>query len=190
MIEKTNQVNSCGCSSDSSCCTPKNEVNYDKRIVTIDFLYLDLEVCTRCQGTENSLVDAIEEVKKVLESANIKVILNNINVNTEELAIKYRFESSPTIRINGQDIQLEFKESLCESCGDVCGDEVDCRVWVYQGEEFDSPPKAMIIDAIFREVYGNKNANDSNGNGKAFIVPDNLKKFFSSKAKKESKCCE
>jgi len=34
------------------------------------------------------------------------------------------------------------------------GRDVDCREWVYQGKEYTASPKAMIIDAIFREVYG------------------------------------
>lgn len=56
--------------------------------------------------------------------------------------------------MNGRDIQLEVKESLCDSCGDLCGDTVDCRIWVYQGKDYTIPPKAMIIEAILREVYG------------------------------------
>ncbi len=49
---------------------------------------------------------------------------------------------------------MEGKESKCESCGDLCGDDVDCRIWLYQGKEYTSPPPAMIVDAILREVYG------------------------------------
>jgi len=109
--------------------------------LVIDFLYLDLSVCTRCQGTDTSLDEALAEVSRVLEATGTEVIVNKINVNTEELAIKHRFLSSPTIRVNGHDIQMEVKESLCESCGDLCGDEVDCRVWVYQGKEYTVPPK-------------------------------------------------
>jgi len=72
----------------------------------------------------------------VLEATGTEVVLNKINVNTEELAVAYKFKSSPTIRVNGHDIQIEVRESLCESCGDLCGDEVYCRVWVYQGNEW------------------------------------------------------
>jgi predicted transcriptional regulator YdeE len=136
---------SCGC----------EEQNYaiEKKKIIIDFMYLDLSICTRCQDTGDSLGEAIEDVAKVLELAGAEVVVNKIHIDSKEKAIQYRFESSPTIRINGKDIQLEIKESLCESCGDLCGDEVDCRVWVYDGKEYNVPPKAMIIDAILREVY-------------------------------------
>ena len=97
-------------------------------------------------------------------------------VDSEEKAVQHRFVSSPTIRVNGRDIQLAGKESKCESCGDLCGDHVDCRVWLYQGKEYTSPPPAMIVDAILREVYGQAAA--TAGVSEPFVLPDNLRKFF------------
>jgi O-phosphoseryl-tRNA(Cys) synthetase len=151
---------------------------------------LDLSVCTRCQGTDNSLDEALAEVSKVLEATGVEVIVNKINVISEELAIRHKFVSSPTIRVNGSDIQMDVKESLCESCGDLCGDEVDCRVWVYQGQEYTVPPKAMIVEAILKEIYGGE------GNKKAetpYSLPQNLKNFYEAKKtkeeKKETPCC-
>ena len=152
-------------------------------------MFLDLSICTRCQGTESSLEEAIKDVAKVLELAGIEVVVNKIHIDSKEKAIQYRFESSPTIRINGNDIQLEMRESLCESCGDLCGDEVDCRVWVYKGKEYNVPPKAMIIDAILREVYSDKKAQLNNRVGKeAYQLPENLRRFFESIEK--NKNCE
>ena len=90
--------------------------------------------------------------------------------------LQHRFASSPTIRVNGRDIQLEGKESKCDSCGDLCGDDVDCRIWLYQGKEYTSPPPAMIIDAILREVYGQPAA--AVAASEPFVLPDNLRKFF------------
>jgi O-phosphoseryl-tRNA(Cys) synthetase len=151
---------------------------------------LDLSVCTRCQGTDNSLDEALAEVSKVLEATGVEVIVNKINVISEELAIRHKFVSSPTIRVNGSDIQMDVKESLCESCGDLCGDEVDCRVWVYQGQEYTVPPKAMIVEAILKEIYGgeeNKKADTP------YSLPQNLKNFYEAKKtkeeKKETPCC-
>jgi hypothetical protein len=170
---------SCGC----------EEQNYaiEKKII-IDFMYLDLSICTRCQGTEDSLEEAIEDVAKVLELAGAEVVVNKIHIDSKEKAIQYRFESSPTIRINGKDIQLEMRESLCESCGDLCGDEVDCRVWVYKGKEYNVLPKAMIIDAILREVYGDNKARlNDRVDREAYQLPENLRRFFES-VEKNKKC--
>jgi len=166
---------SCSCGSDECGATQSNKGI--KRKVTIDFLFLDLNVCTRCQGTDQSLDDALREVSKVLESSDIDIEINKINVINEELAVKHRFISSPTIRVNGHDIQMEVRESLCQSCGDLCGDEVDCRVWDYNGIEYNVPPKAMIIEAILKEVYREDNSK-TNLSDYGYILPDNLKKFY------------
>ncbi len=166
-----------GCSCGPGCCDASKDTKAENKRIIIDFLYLDLSVCLRCQGTDTSLDEALSEVAKVLEATGVEVILNKINVVSEELAIQHRFISSPTIRVNGNDIQMDVKESLCESCGDLCGDEVDCRVWVYQGEEYTIPPKAMIIEAILKEVYGNDSTDQDE---KEFILPENLKHFYES----------
>lgn len=154
-----------------------------ERRVDIEFLYLDTSVCTRCQGTEAALEEAVDEVARVLKAAGIALTVRKIQVQSEEQARELGFVSSPTIRVNGRDIQPEAKETLCESCGDLCGEDVDCRVWVYQGKEYTSPPKALIIDAILREVYGGAPANRP-APPKAGAVPDNLKKLFTARQKK------
>ncbi len=174
--------NSC-CSCSDSCCGSSKEPVMDKRELVIDFLYLDVTVCERCQGTDLSIDESVSDVANVLEAAGIDVKVNKINVLNEELAIKHRFLTSPTIRINGRDIQMDYRESLCESCGDLCGDEVDCRVWIYQGKEFTSPPKAMIIEAILKEVYGGSSERQEQ---KEYQIPENLKKFYQSMKTKEN----
>jgi len=44
-----------------------------RRTVTIDFLYLDLEVCTRCRGTDANLETAVPPARGVLEAAGADV---------------------------------------------------------------------------------------------------------------------
>lgn len=164
------------CSDSAGCCSEKEEVKTERKKITIDFLFLDLSVCTRCQGAESNLDEALNDVSHVLEATGTDVVINKVNVNTEELAIEYKFLTSPTIRVNGRDIQMEYKESLCESCGDLCGDDVDCRVWIYQGNEYTEPPKAMIIEGILKEVYGG--SSKSNFEENEYVVPDNLAHFY------------
>ena len=172
----TEKNNSACCSGAACCCGNTEEVTAEKNKITIDFLYLDLSVCTRCQGAENSLDEALKEVANVLEATGTDVQVNKINVNTEELAVTHKFLSSQTIRVNGHDIQMEFKESLCESCGDLCGDEVECRVWIYQGKEYNEPPKAMIIEGILKSVYGGNLSVDAAD--QEYVLPENLKHFY------------
>ena len=168
------KTGTCGCG--TGCCSEPAAEEAAKRQVVIDFLFLDLEVCTWCKGTGDSLDGALAQVAGVLQAGGIEVTVNRIHVDSEEKAVQHRFVSSPTIRVNGRDIQLAGKESKCESCGDLCGDEVDCRIWLYQGKEYTSPPPAMIVDAILREVYGQAAA--TAGVSEPFVLPDNLRKFF------------
>lgn len=164
------------CCSGSSCdCIPK-----EKKKILIDFLYLDLDTCERCKGTDNSLLLAINEVTEVLKAANYEIEINKIQIDSKETAIKHKFISSPTIKINGKDIDLLMQETNCKDCGDICGDSIDCRVWTYEDEVYTEPPKAMIINAILKEVYSPK----SDGLDKIeeeYIFPKNLEKFFNSK---------
>jgi len=152
--------------------------------INIEFMYLDLSTCTWCQGTDSNLQEALAEVANVLEATGVEVTINKIHVQSEEQARELDFVSSPTIRINGKDIQLDVKESRCESCGDLCGEDVDCRIWTYQGKDYTAPPKGMIIDAILREIYGGSKesveAPASPGE-----VPENLKRFFAAKIRKQ-----
>ena len=182
MVEKGVDFKVICCTDTSGCCKPVQDDGSQRREIEIDFLYLDLSVCTRCQGADSSLDEAIAEVSKILEAMDIDVVVNKINVTSEKQAEVLQFESSPTIRVNGRDIQLEVRESLCESCGDLCGDEVDCRVWVYHGKEYTAPPKAMIIEAMLRQVYGSPH-DKQEINKKGYRLPDNPRKFFASMRK-------
>ncbi len=166
--------------SNTSCCCTDNSIATSvqpKRQFLIEFMFIDLSVCTRCQRTESSLEEAVSEVARILEATGVEVVVRKIHIQTEAQARELGFISSPTIRVNGRDIQMDVRESLCESCGDLCGDDVDCRVWVYQGKEYDTPPKAMIIDAILKEVYGGSDKS-SEPPARPVDIPDNLKRFF------------
>lgn len=151
------------------------------KAVRIDFLYLDTTVCGRCRGTEKALDDAVNEVSETLRAQGYDVVVNKVNIATRELAIRQRFVSSPTIRVNGRDIAVELKESLCEDCGALCGDNVDCRVWVYNGVEYTSPPKEMIVEAILQEAHAERKAEQEDA---PFELPENLERFFAARARR------
>lgn len=73
---------------DSGCCGTKvaalNDVMSEKRQLNIEFMYLDLSVCVPCQGTENSLEEAISEVSQVLKATGVEVAVHKINIQSEE----------------------------------------------------------------------------------------------------------
>jgi len=176
----------------SVCCSPQVKsppaggTQAEKTRRDIDFMYLDLSICERCQDTESTLDEAIEEVARVLDTTGIEVALNKIHVTSEEQAVALGFLVSPTIRVNGRDIQMNFRESLCESCGTLCECEggVSCREWEYQGQWYTAPPKGLIIEAILKEVYGGA-GEEREEPRKGVEAPDNLKRFFSGLRKQE-----
>ena len=88
------------------CCQPKNTIgicNTDccgyvgktqidgRNKIIIDFLFLDLNICTRCQGTDTSLEEAIADVAKVLQLTGTEVVVNKIHINSKVKAIRYKF---------------------------------------------------------------------------------------------------
>ncbi|QQK76286.1 DUF2703 domain-containing protein [Salicibibacter cibarius] len=158
----------------------------------IDFMYIDLEVCSRCKGTESNLDKAINEVTPVLNTVGYNVKVNRVLVDSEEHANTLQFNLSPTIRINGVDIQQVSKESNCGSCNTITGIDVDCRVWMYKGEEYTEAPKGLIMDAMLTEVYGQSPVLNE-GKKDNFVLSGNLKNFFDQKEKQSSKdnnaCC-
>ncbi|MGN0404096.1 MAG: DUF2703 domain-containing protein [Bariatricus sp.] len=157
------------------CCNERNE----KKIV-IEYLYLDLKTCDRCIGTDDVLDEVIPVLLPVLEMAGYNVEYKKIEIKTEEMAEQYHFLSSPTIQVNGQDIFPTIVETNCACCGEICGSDVDCRVFEQDGKTYEVPTKAMIIDAILHSFYSPSCCCCGE-----YKLPDNLKRFFDGKKKKE-----
>ena len=173
----------CGCSSTVEQSRPGAQPG-KKRRIEIDFLYLDLDVCSPCRSTESNIEKALRDVAEILQATGVEVSVNKTHVRSMGQAVALGFLSSPTVRINGKDLQLEFKENYCATCSRVSGTETDCRVWLYQGREYSAPPKAMIIEAVLQEVYGG-----SRSEAAKIVLPEsaleNLARFFESKSRKQ-----
>lgn len=100
-----------------------------------------------------------EEVKKALKELKIKAKVEEILIDSKEKARKYAFVGSPTIRINGNDIEEQVKKERCIPCEQMskrsnryvknecaCG----CRVYFYKEKVYPYPPKNMIKEAILK----------------------------------------
>ena len=152
--------------------------------LTIELLALDLATCGRCTRTDRNLDDALAKAASVLRERMIDVEVTKHVVASSKDAERLRFVSSPTIRINGEDIALDLRESPCEDCGELCGCEggVSCRVWVWNGKEFLEAPTEMIVEAIIEAV----DATPANRPPAPYRMPENLRTFFASLAKKDA----
>ena len=160
----------------AACCGAGPTRDSGSRTVTVEFLYLDLERCSRCRETERVLEEALAEVGPVLRTTGVELELRKVHVQNEEQAREVGLVTSPTIRINGRDLEEELQESLCNDCSDLCGDEVNCRVWSYRGEEYPVPPKALLVEALLRAAYGQWEEAGTPAGKRG--VPENLRRFF------------
>lgn len=178
---------SCGCGAGATHSTTKEQLGHGaKDRLDITLLYLDLEVCSRCKETDTRLDQALDQVARVLEATGKEVSLEKIHIESLEMARQYRFVSSPTIRINGRDIEMEVKENHCGSCSAIAGTDVACRVWSYAGQEYPAPPHALIVDAILRAAYADPSVyadRSPETETPAFEdVPANIQEFFAAQA--------
>ena len=152
--------------------------------VKVEYLYLDLNTCDRCVGTDAVLEQVIKELTPAFTLAGYRISYQKIEIANDRDAVNHRFVSSPTIRVNGMDICDEVKESDCGCCGEISGTQVDCRVFEYEGKTDTVPPKAMLAEAILQKAFhtADKKAPQT------FEIPDDLDRFFKGKEKKKS-CC-
>ena len=162
---------------DESSCSCGHEVTKDKKIL-IEYLYLDLNTCERCVGTDQELKEVLDMLRPALLLAGYSFEYRKIEMTTREIAIQHRFLSSPTIRVNGRDLCTSVAENDCGCCGEISGTQVDCRVFEYGGETYDVPPETMLAEGILTAIFG---TNESEPPQSEYCLPENLKRFFDGK---------
>ena len=157
--------------------------DYPTRTLAIDFLFLDRETCRRCGDAEKSLRAALDRVGGLLADLGVAVVRRDVHVETAADARRTGLEVSPTVRVDGRDVQPNPVETPCESCGelaDCCegfdgGPAVDCRGWRYRGEVRATPPVELLVEAILRAAFEDRAANDVTTE---YGLPENLRRFF------------
>ena len=149
-----------------------------EKIVKIEYLYLDLNTCERCCGTDVVLDDVVSALRPVLEMAGYTVDYEKVEMSTVKDAVRYEFLSSPTIRVNGEDICSSVKENACGCCSDISGTDVTCRIFTYEGVDYEVPPKAMLAEEILRKVFAGQVMQTVRG---SLYTPPELKRFLSGK---------
>ena len=166
----------------------------DKAVV--DFLYLDLACCDRCQGADKRVEAAVDRCRDVLAACGYDIVLNSIHVDTPEKAVLHRFASSPTVRVNGVDICPSVEENDCVCCSDMSDAAVTCRIFPFNGTYYEVPPTDMLVRGIMETVLQNRRPNDPPD---PYTLPQNLERFYKGmqgkggkgrkKAKARQDCC-
>lgn len=153
----------------------------------VEYLYLDLQSCDRCMGTEHVLDEVMTILTPALRLAGYEVEYRKVEMRTAELAERFQFLSSPTVRVNGQDICGSVRENNCGCCGEISGTDVDCRVFEYKGETYEVPPKEMLAEAVLRTLFGS--AESACFCGGEYRLPENLKAFYDGKRLRSCGSC-
>ena len=81
-----------------------------------------------------SYKEALANIKAALKERNLKAEIELINVESEEKAEKVGFQGSPSVRINGKD--LEGRDE---------GFSISCRLYQVNGKPTVAPSKEEII---------------------------------------------
>ncbi|WP_165172383.1 DUF2703 domain-containing protein [Adlercreutzia sp. ZJ242] len=186
--KKSKETEQSCCCGDSGCCSDSAYSCEDdpykgyKKNVIVDFLFLDLTVCDRCQGTDERVARAVEKCRPVLEACGYNLVLNQIDVENAALAERYRFYSSPTVRVNGVDVCPSIEENDCDCCSDISDYDVKCRVFPFNGTYYEVPPTDMLVANIIDTVIKQKKADPEEG---PYVLPENLRGFFEGRERKE-----
>ena len=116
------------------------------KILNVDYLYLDLQRCDRCQSTDQRLEEALELLRPVLHELGYSFNPNKIHMSTKDLALKYRFQSYPTIRINNIDLFETLTENECACCSEISGHATDCRTFEEDGQSVNAPSVKLLTE--------------------------------------------
>ncbi len=153
----------------------------EKRTIAVEFLYLDLTNCGRCVGTGSNLTEAIDRLSPTLNEIGVQLDVRRIHVRTKEEARRRGLEISPTVRVEGRDIQSDWTASECGGCDDLCcpgSTKVDCRLWDWAGEKHTVAPVPLLMRAILAECFsGEVERRRKDGDE----LSENLERFFQAK---------
>ncbi len=178
--------------SDEEACSCASAASSAKTIL-VEHLYLDLQVCDRCIGTDQVLEEVILALSPALALAGYVVEYRKIEMASPELATRYHFLASPTIRVNGRDLCASVSQNDCGCCGEISGTQVDCRTFEYQGETYEVPPKQMLAEGVLSAVFGEERETAAD---RDYRLPENLSRFYAGKQSKSGcgygggSCCK
>ncbi len=138
---------------------------------------MDLQRCDRCQSTDQRLEEALELLRPILHELGYSFKLSKIHMSTKDLALKYRFLSSPTIRINNFDLFETVTENECGCCSEISGHTTDCRTFEEDDQTVNAPSVKLLIEKILLHILNKPKANDL----KPYVLPENLEQFYQTK---------
>lgn len=155
-----------------------------KKEIKIDYLFLDLQTCERCIGTDKVLEEVLDIIQPILKLIDYQITYRKIEIQSIDIAEEYCFLSSPTIRVNDLDIYSSVTETECDCCSSISGTDVTCRVFKHEEQTYEVPPIEILAETILKAIF----APEIKKEDKQYAIPQNLKTFFEGKANKNKQC--
>lgn len=164
------------CLDPSTCCpSPRSQQS-----ITIEVFYLDSNVCDRCRNTLAAVDDAVALMKPIAGALGYALTVHRVHITSLSLAQRHHFVGSPTVRVNGRDVNENIAEDSCLACGSLCGDSVTCRTFTYQGQTSQILPLGLMIETMMKALLSPSPHQDTT----PYEVPANLKRFFEGQSTK------
>ncbi len=85
--------------------------------------------------------EALDEIEKSLKEKGLPVEFEVTLITSQEQAEKYKFFGSPTIQVNGEDVDPRAKTATKYGMS-------SCRPYFWEHKSYDYPPKEMIMKAL------------------------------------------
>ncbi len=93
----------------------------------------------------HSWKDALDVLEEAMVEAGIKSTISINIIETDEEAAQFKFVGSPSIHINGEDVDALSKKITQYRAS-------SCRPYFYEGRSYDYPPKEMIVSALLKHI--------------------------------------
>jgi hypothetical protein len=165
---------------------------YTRETVTVDLLFLDRTECDRCAGAAQALDAAVDRVAALLADLGVDLRYRQVHVESARDARRVGLSLSPTVRVDGRDLQPAAHSGICEDCTGLGeGESVPCRRWFHDGAFHTTPPVPLLVRGILRGAVGEAGQNRPEGADGA-ALSSALTAYFgegSEAADGESTCC-
>lgn len=106
---------------------------------------------TGVSGPGATLETALDRVAGPLADAGVTLSYRQVHVETARDARRVGLSVSPTVRVDGRDVQPAAYTAACEDCtGPGTGEAVPCRRWLHDGQLHDTPPVPLLVGGVLR----------------------------------------
>ncbi|MEM0923976.1 MAG: DUF2703 domain-containing protein [Pseudomonadota bacterium] len=158
-------------------------------MLRLDFLFLDETICAPCTRTGRALDQATKIVAAPLAALGTRLEITRIHVASRAAAVERRLEISPTLRLDGSDIDPYRTQWKCVTCGGPAGGAttVNCRTWHWRSETYAAAPVGLLIEAILRAALDGPRKPEMPKD--TYALPGNLAAFFEARSSGRAACC-